>query len=507
MKIEDVAAVRPDRPAVIMASSGQVTTYGELAAGASRMAQHIRKVGLRRGDHVALMMDNRSQFLEVAVAALQSGLYLTPVNRHLAPDELAYVVGDSEAKVVVASAALAATCNAVDWSALPGVLSRLMVGGAGNGFEDYDTVLAAYEEEPPSDPAPGALMLYTSGTTGRPKGVLRPLPESFDQVDARDEAFQSLFALDKDSVYLSPAPLYHAAPLGFSLAVLGLGGTVVVMEKFDAREALQLIERHRVTHSQWVPTMFVRMLALPDKERAAFDLSSHRLAVHAAAPCPVDVKRQMISWWGPILLEYYGGTEGAGMTMITSEEWLEHPGSVGLGPTVRIIGEEQQELPPGEVGLVYFVNPAPFVYKGDADKTERSRLPGSLTTMGDCGYLDADGWLHLTDRKDFMIISGGVNIYPQEIEDVLIAHPSVLDAVVFGVPNGEFGEEVKAVVEPVAGVEPSQGLVDTLMEHCRSNLARFKCPRTIDFVHELPRTPTGKLVKLVKRELRDRYTA
>jgi fatty-acyl-CoA synthase len=478
------------------------------------LARLLAEAGLTRGDHIALLMENHPRFFEVVWAALRSGLYLTPVNRHLTAGEIQYILGDSEAKALVTSAALADVVTQLDWTALPMLDHRLMVDGRHAGFDSYDDAVAGFAPEALENETSGSTMLYTSGTTGRPKGVLRPLPNTALGAQATPGAASAttgsapsvtaLIGFAEDTVYLSPAPLYHSAPLGFTTSVQRTGGTVVVMEKFDPAFALGLIQTHRVTHSQWVPTMFVRLLALPDDQRRAFDLSSHRVAVHAAAPCPVDVKRRMIEWWGPILLEYYGSTEGIGMTIIDSADWLEHPGSVGPDArgAIRIIGEDGSELPRGEVGLVYFAGPVTFVYKDDAEKTEALRLPGDLSTVGDAGYLDADGWLYLTDRKDFMIIAGGVNIYPREIEDVLMMHPAVLDVAVFGVPHDDLGEQVKAAVQLTPGHEAGPALAEDLMAHCREHLAGFKCPRSVDFAAELPRTPTGKLRK---HELRDPY--
>jgi long-chain acyl-CoA synthetase len=496
------AQLEPRKPAIVMGATGSVTTYEDLTARSYQLARYFREVGLERGDHVAVLLENRPGFFEVVWAALHSGLYVTAVNRHLTPDEISYIIDDCEARAVVSSAALADVATAIDWNQLPRVASRLMIGASEAGFADYDGTLAQFDPAPLADASTGSLMLYTSGTTGRPKGVIHPLPTAdWDGPDPALAGLATLFDLDEHSVYLSPAPLYHAAPLSFAVAVHVLGGTVVVMEKFDSHAALELIELHAVTHSQWVPTMFIRMLSLPEADRRSRDLSSHRVAIHAAAPCPDDVKREMIDWWGPILVEYYSGTDSGGMTVIDSFEWLEHPGSVGRG-NVRIVGDDGQELPPGEIGTVYFDGAPKFVYKGDPDKTEASRLPGGLSTMGDCGYVDEDGWLHLTDRKDFMINSGGVNIYPREAEDVLIMHPAVRDVAVFGVPNREFGEEVKAVVQLESDVEASAAVADNLVTYCRSKLAGYKCPRSVDFVDELPRLPSGKLMK---RWLRDQY--
>jgi fatty-acyl-CoA synthase len=494
----------PDRAAIVM-GSGLVRTYGELGGRSRQLARLLREAGLRRGDHIAVVMENDPVFFEAVWSALQTGLYITPVNRHLTADEVAYILEDSDAKAVVVSGSLAGVAGGIDFTQLSGVGVRLVVGGTIDGFEDYETAIARFAPEPLEDESPGSAMLYTSGTTGRPKGVLRPLPEG--DVNATDPLAAGLslvFGLGEETMYLSPAPLYHAAPLAFTTAVHRVGGTVVVMERFDPTEALRLIEAHKVTHSQWVPTMLIRLLGLPEEVRNGVDLSSHTLAIHAAAPCPPDVKRKMIDWWGPILIEYYSGTDSGGMTVINSTEWLAHPGSVGRSSKVRIVGDDGHEVPTGEVGTVYFVGGPKFAYKGDATKTEATRLPGGLRTMGDCGYVDEDGFLYLTDRKDFMILSGGVNIYPRETEDVLIGHPAVDDVAVIGVPHPELGEEVKAVVQLAAGVAATPELVEELIGLCRSRLAPYKCPRSVDFVAELPRTPAGKLLK---RLVRDPYWA
>ena len=389
----------------------------------------------------------------------------------------------------------------------PNVEIRLMIDGTADGYESYEEALDEFPAEPLAEQPLGGTMLYSSGTTGRPKGIMRPLPEgTIGQGDATTALLSGVFGFDADTVYLSPAPLYHSAPLGFTTGTQALGGTVVVMEQFDPIEALALIDRHRVTHSQWVPTMFTRMLKRRSAERERFDLSSHRVAIHAAAPCPVGVKHQMIEWWGPILHEYYGGTELNGLTYCNSAQWLAHPGTVGqpiLG-TLHVCDDDGEELPAGEPGLIYFELPAmSFEYFKDRNKTRSAQHPqhANWSALGDVGFVDEDGFLHLTDRATFMIISGGVNIYPQEIEDTLIQHPDVLDVAVIGVPNEDMGEEVKAVVQPVDGVE----LVDlsaSVLGYARDHLARYKVPRSVDVVDELPRLPTGKLYK---RLLRDRY--
>ncbi len=507
----DHARETPDKPAVIHASSGRVVTYRELDARSNQLARYLQAQGLRPGDHIAVLMDNNPRYFEAVWAALRSGLMVTPVNRYLTAGETAYILADSAARAVISSHAMREL--ATGWAALadaqtPGACPiRLMVDGVVPGWTSYEEAIAAYPTQRLDDETLGATMLYSSGTTGRPKGVVKAQPQGRPaDGPARHEPMRT-FGFSRDTVYLSPAPLYHAAPLGYSIYTQYLGGTVVVMDKFDALEALRMIEKYRITHSQWVPTMFVRMLKLPPEQRAAFDLSSHQAAVHAAAPCPVEVKQQMIDWWGPILVEYYGGSEGNGATALDTAQWLSHPGSVGRAiiGTLHICDDDGNELPVGETGVVYFErDELPFRYHNDPEKTRNAQHPRhpNWTTLGDIGRVDADGFLYLTDRKAFMIISGGVNIYPQQVEDALALHPQVLDVAVIGVPNEEMGEEVKAFVEPAPGVQPSEALAEELIEFLRSRVARYMVPRTIEFVDELPRTPTGKLQKHV---LRARY--
>lgn len=507
MYIGDHARTLPDHPAVVDAGTGETLTYRELDARSNRLARLLHAQGLRRGDTLALFMENNIRFLEVAWAALRSGLYITAVNRYLTVKEAAYIIDDCDAQALVSSAAKADVA-----AALPGLLPRcrrfLMTDGAIPGWESYEQAIAAYPPEPLADERAGELMLYSSGTTGRPKGVQRRLRDVHPSDDTLYAEMIQDYGFGPDTVYLSPAPMYHAAPLAFSLLVQRCGGTVLMMPRFDAAEVLALIERRRVTHGQFVPTMFVRMLKLDAAERAR-DLSSLRCAIHAAAPCPVEVKRAMIDWWGPILHEYYGGTELNGRTVISCTEWLAHPGSVGrarLG-VIRICDEAGVVLPAGEQGLVYFERDAmPFAYHKDPERTRAAQHPAhpAWSTLGDVGYVDGEGYLFLTDRKAFMVIAGGVNIYPREIEDVFITHPKVRDVAVFGLPDAEMGERVIAVVEPVEDAEPGPALAAELMGHAATRLARYKLPKSIDFTDALPRLPTGKLYK---KALRDEYLA
>jgi fatty-acyl-CoA synthase len=491
-----------------MVETGRTLTYRELEDRSIQLARVLREAGLRRGDTVAVLSENQPEVFEVYWAALRSGLYVTAVNHRLAADEVAYIVGDCDAAALVVSGGVAAHAEALLGST-PGVRLRLAFGGVITGYRDYDTALAAQPTEPLPDQPRGADMLYSSGTTGRPKGIKPPLPDR--QVDEPGDAYTAIFSakygFDESTVYLSPAPLYHAAPLRFGGVVQALGGTVHVMSKFDAVKALETIASERVTHSQWVPTMFVRMLKLSAEERARHDVSSLKVAIHAAAPCPVEVKQAMIAWWGPILHEYYSSTEGNGITFISSDEWLRKPGSVGkagLG-VPRICDDEGKPLPVGENGVVYFERETvPFEYHKDPAKTRAGQHPlhPTWSTTGDIGYLDEDGYLYLTDRQSFMIISGGVNIYPQEIENCLTLHPKVFDVAVIGVPDAEMGESVRAVVQLPPHLAPSEELAAELQEYVRARIARYKTPKRIDFVDELPRTDTGKLLK---RVLRDRY--
>lgn len=501
MNIADHATSRPSAAALLGPGDERVT-YGELHARAARVAGLLHESGLRRGDAVALMLPNRREFLEVTWACQLSGLYYVPVNTHLTFDEVAYIVEDCQARALFIdgtirqlAADLLGRCTAVE--------TRVAVDADWDGWLDYGTALAAVATEAPvSD---GSEMLYSSGTTGRPKGIRRPLPtENGSWAQAvLEAALTNRYGMTGDSIYLSPAPLYHAAGVNYTMAVNRVGAATVMIPKFDAEQTLELIERHRVTHAQFVPTMFVRMLKLPDAIRAKYDVSSLRCVLHAAAPCAVDVKRAMFEWFGPIIHEYYGGTEGFAGTMIGPEEWLAHPGSVGLPLNpIHIVGEDGAELPVGETGEIFFEGGPDFEYWGDPAKTRSVANDSGWRTLGDMGYVDADGYLYLTDRSTFMIVSGGVNIYPQETENLLIMHPKVADAAVFGVPNAEFGEEVKAVVQPIDGVAAEPGLAEELIGYCRAHLAAYKCPRSVDFDPELPRDPNGKLYK---RRIRDRY--
>ena len=498
----------PDKPAVIMAGSGEMQTFAELDAAANRLSQLLYAAGLRPGDHVAICMENHPRYLEVIWGCHYAGLVYTAASSRLTSHELAYIVNDCQARVFVTSKYKADQATEIV-DGTPGVELRLMLDGVVPGYESYEAAVAAQPAEPLEVRVAGIDMLYSSGTTGLPKGVMRefvsePLESTAGSVSP---LMGMLFGVTADSIYLSPAPLYHAAPLRFCLAAQGHGATVVVMEHFDAEEYLKAVEKFKATVSQVVPTMFVRLLKLPDEVRARYDVSSLQCVIHAAAPCPIPVKRQMIEWFGPVIHEYYAGTEGNGFVYCNSDMWLAHQGTVGtpLACTVHIVDEEGVEVPAYESGTIYFEGGATFEYHNDPEKTKGSRHPLGWSTLGDVGYLDADNFLYLTDRKAYMIISGGVNIYPQEAENVLVTHPKVIDVAVFGVPNEDFGEEVKAVVHPVempADEAAAAALERELIAFCRTELADVKCPRSIDFREELPRHPTGKLYK---RLLKDEY--
>jgi long-chain acyl-CoA synthetase len=498
------AATDPGKLAYVMASTGETVTYGQLDAASNRFAHALRRFGLAPRDGIALCLENHPRYYEIVWGAQRAGLYYTAASTRLTAGELEYILNDCGAKVFVTSKALAPLAEAVR-DRIPGVQRKLMVDGTIPGYESFEAAVADMPATPIADELEGADLLYSSGTTGRPKGVKFPLRgDALGTPNALIAFVRGLYSMGPHVRYLSPAPLYHAAPLRFNLTVQRLGGMSVIMEHFDAEEFLRLIEKHRITHTQVVPTMFVRLLKLPEEVRRRYDVSSLTTVIHAAAPCPIPVKEQMIAWWGPIIHEYYGGTEGNGLCALDSKEWLTHKGSVGraiLG-TVRILGDDGNDLPVGESGAIYFASGSTFEYLNDEEKTRASRRPDGASTIGDIGYLDAEGYLYLTDRKANMIISGGVNIYPQEAENLLVTHPKVQDVAVFGVPNEDFGEEVKAVVQPVDMADAGPALAEELIAFCRQHLSPIKCPRSVDFEAELPRHPTGKLYK---RLLKDRY--
>ncbi len=501
------AAAHPDKPAIVMVGSGETVTFAHYEAEANRIAHMLRDQGLRRGDHIAILSSNDPSMLEIEGAADRAGLYYTLINSYLGPDEVAYIVANCRAKAFFASldkldvARQAATsCPAVEHFFVTGT------GVADGEWEPLVSMVESYPSTPIADECLGAAMLYSSGTTGQPKGIHRALPDvPPGEALPVMEFVRYLFGFAEDMTYLSPAPLYHSAPQASVAATLRLGATAVVMEHFDPEGWMAAVQRYRITHCQMVPTMFSRLLRLPADVRDRYDLSSLQRIVHAAAPCPIPVKKAMIDWLGPIITEYYGATEANGFTFCESAEWLAHPGTVGravLGEVV-IRDENGLDCPAGTDGTVWFRGATNFEYFEDAEKTAESRAEdGNMSTVGDIGHLDADGWLYLTDRKSYMIISGGVNIYPQETENLLSTHPGVSDVAVIGAPDPDMGEKVVAVVEPAPGYEPGEDLARELINFSRQHLAHFKCPKQVDFVNELPRLPTGKLYK---RLVRDRY--
>ena len=499
----------PDQAAIIMATSGEVITFRQYEDAANRVAHLLRGSGLANGDHLSIFIENNPRMLEIEGGAERSGLYYTCINSYLSADEVAFIVNDSRSRVVFASVAKAEVAHQLP-DLCPAVERWILVDAPTSvgRYESFAEAVAEMPTGPISDERLGAAMLYSSGTTGRPKGILRPLPVAHPAEPLPVMDFvKFMYRVREGMVYLSPAPLYHSAPQASVAIALRLGATSVVMEHFDPALYLDLIGRHRVTHSQVVPTMFSRLLKLPAEIREAADLSSLEAIIHAAAPCPASVKEQMIEWFGPILLEYYGATEANGFTWCDSEMWLAHKGTVGhpvLGELL-ILDDDGEACPVGTPGTVWFRGATNFEYFEDKQTTAESRdATGTASTVGDVGYVDEEGFLYLTDRKTYMIISGGVNIYPQETENLLVTHPKVMDAAVIGVPNEDLGEEVKAIVQPMPGIESGPDLERELIAFCREHLAHFKCPRAVDFEDELPRVPTGKLYK---RLVKDRYLA
>jgi long-chain acyl-CoA synthetase len=502
------ARIRGDKPAVIDPDGG-ITTFGELLEASNRVANGLSALALTDDDVVAMVLKNSHRVYEVFSAVLQCGGYFTPVNWHLKPDEIAYILSDSGAKVVITEPAFAdAARQAAELAGIPAD-RRLIAGPPVEGFTSYDEWKGRQSPEPPAGRRPGHRLYYTSGTTGRPKAVLKPRP-SGDADLAAQQAARGLFAhsglaTDSDQVHLVTGPTYHPSPLGYGMGALHFGQTVVLMDKWDAEETLRLIERYRVTGTHFVPTMFHRMLRLPAEVRAGYDMSSLQTAVHAAAPCPPADKQAMIDWLGPIVWEYYSSSEVGG-TQVSPQEWLRRPGTVGRpypGVDMKILGDDGAELPAGSPGLVYFKVTAPFEYKGDPGKTAAARR-GDYATVGDIGYVDEEGYLFLCDRAAETIISGGVNIYPAEVEAALLTHPAVEDAAVIGVPDSDWGEQVKAVVQASPGAAADDALAAELIAHCQARVAKFKCPRTVDFVAALPRNLSGKLLR---REVRAPYWA
>lgn len=499
------AETYPHKPALIMGDSGEMVTYKQLDERSNQGAQLFRSLGLVAGDHIGLMMENTRQFLEICWAAQRSGIIFTPISTHLMRDETAYILENCGAKLFIGSLKLASIAEQIlDGAAA--VKHFYMVGGIRPGFESWEESVDLQATTPIADQSYGMPMLYSSGTTGQPKGIFVAAPD--EDVFAPHFLANNLgaaFGFGEETVYLSPAPLYHAAPLHYNMMALYQGGTCIIMENFDPERALQLIEEHHATHSQWVPIMFIRMLKLSDEVRQKYDISSMQFAIHAAAPCPVETKEKMIDWWGEVIVEYYGSSEGIGATVIDSANWLTHKGSVGpaVAGELHVLDDDGNEVPTGEIGTVYFAGDgAKFEYHNEPGKTSEAYNDKGWATTGDVGYVDEDNFLYLTDRKNFMIISGGVNIYPQEIENILITHHKVADVAVFGIPNEEFGEEVKAVVEPMHWGDATDEVAIELMEWLRERLSKIKIPRSVDFKEKLPRMDNGKLYK---RHLADEY--
>lgn len=500
-----LAAEHPDHLALV-SPGGKRLTAGQLAGRANALVHGLRGLGLQRGDCVATVLPNGAAMLELYLAAMQGGWYLTPINHHLTAGEIAYIAGDCDAKVFVGAESFGATCRAALEELRFPTATRFAVGNVA-GFRAYDELTVGQPETAPADRRAGQVMNYTSGTTGRPKGVRRTLPEADpDMVGAMFAMFLALFGISpgNDNVHLVGSPLYHTAVLMFAGSSLNFGHTVVVMDKWTPEDCLQQIATYGITTSHMVPTQFHRLLAVPEAVRAKYDHASLRHMIHAAAPCPIDVKRRMLDWWGPVIYEYYAASEGGG-TLVSPDEWLQYPGTVGRAwpsAEIRVIDDEGRDCPANRPGTVYMaLGPASFEYHKDKAKTDANRRDGFFT-VGDVGYLNQGGYLFLCDRKTDMIISGGVNIYPAEVESVLLSHPKIADAAVFGVPHEDWGEEVKAAIQLAPNVIRSAEVTDEILGFCRERVAKYKCPRSIDYVDDMPRDPNGKLYK---RKLRDPY--
>jgi len=498
--IADRARRTPDKAAVILGGSGTILTYRELDAAANRGAHVLRAAGVAAGDAIAMCLENGYGFFNVTWALIRCGAIVVPISARLTAKEIAFIVEDSGAKMLITSSGIDADLDTLA-RMTPHVI-RFVAGADTPGYRYWDAETNAASTDAIVDEGEGSTMLYSSGTTGRPKGVHRRSTGGSSGVFDSAVRIFGMLGLDDGMVYLSPAPLYHSAPFAWSMATVLVGGTVVIMKRFDAEQALELIERCRVTIGQWVPTHFVRLLKLDEATRHTYDLSSLKVAVHAAAPCPVPIKRAMIDWWGPILFEYFGSTEQSALTFITSDEWLTHPGSVGRCQRgiLHICDDSGEPVPTGTTGQVYSEGGVNFDYHNDPEKTAQSRNHLGWTSVGDIGYLDQEGYLYLTDRKNFMIISGGVNVYPQEIENLLVTHPRVADAAVIGTPHPDLGEQVTAIVQPLDMADATPAFAETLKSWVRSELSGVKVPKRIEFRETLPRLPTGKMVKHTLRQ-------
>lgn len=489
----------PEKIAVVDSVTGDALSYSELDSKSNQLAHFFRAQGIEKGDHIALFGKNDIKFFEISWAAFRSGIYLTPVNCLLKSDEVSYIVNNSNASLVICDKRLEDICKPI-LSDINSSINKISFNGHIDGYENYEDVLGEYSEEPLEDQPKGTYMFYSSGTTGRPKGVKWPLPDEQIGEDSAHFLFhRELWSFDEDTISICSSPLHHAAPAYMAMTTHAFGGTLVMMPKFDAEEALRVIEKYRVTHGQWVPTQFIRMHKLPEKTKARYDLSSMKFALHAAAPCPVELKEKMFDWWGPVFYEYYSGSEGVGMTHARPEEWLKFPGTVGkpLMGTLHICDEDGTELSIGEIGKVYFESDHEFTYHQDEKKRQNAQHPDSQnwTSLGDIGYVNEEGYLFLTDREQFLIISGGVNIYPREVEDTLVMRDDILDVAVIGVADDEMGEQVKALIQLAPGTLETESLEDEMIQYCRSRIAHYKCPRSIAFVASLPRSDSGKLVK------------
>ena len=504
MGFRAAALQSPDKPAIVMVESGETVSYSELSNRADQYANFFRQQGLKTGDSIAFTSENRPEFFAICFGALRAGLYYTALSTYLSPAESRYIVEDCGARLYICSVQFN-TRAAELGKILSSEICRFSLGGDIDGYSSLEDEVATMPAEPISDETKGQDLLYSSGTTGQPKGVKIELTgESPEAMSEAFEAVTQLYGYSADSIYLSPAPLYHAAPLRFNLAIFWVGGTSIIMQRFDPAAALEAIEKYHCTHSQWVPTMFIRMLKLPEAARQQHDVSSMQVAIHAAAPCPIAVKERMIEWWGPVINEYYAGTEGSGFCAVASKDWLEHKGTVGrpLFGAVHVVGDDGNEIGAGQIGTIYFSGGTDFEYLNDPDKTLTAYNAQGWSTLGDVGYLDDEDYLYLTDRKAYMIISGGVNIYPQESEDILVMHPRVADAAVFGIPDEEMGEQVKAVIQLIDHADEGPDMAAELIAYCRDHLSSIKCPKSINFIEALPRHATGKLYK---RLLKDQY--
>lgn len=500
------AKSHPDKAAYIMAASGETVTFKQLDERSNQIAHALRAAGCNPGDTIALFAENSPRYFEICWAAQRSGLYYVAISSRLTAPEVQYILEDSGARLFIAGASKGAV--AAEAKALTNISDHWSIDGHIDGFEPMETLQSRFPVTPIPDETAGTDMLYSSGTTGRPKGIRPPLEPgaAIDADNVLNQIAKGLSGASEESIYLSPAPLYHAAPLRWCMTFTRFGSTLIIMEKFDAEAFLSYVEKYKVTHTQTVPTMFVKMLKLPEDVRSKYDMSSMKFCIHAAAPCPVPIKEQMMEWWGPVIHEYYAGSEGNGMTWAMPDDWMSHKGTVGkpIWGELHICDENGDEVPVGEEGQIYFGGTPTPNYHNSPDKNKAALNPkhNDWSSLGDVGKVDEDGFLYLTDRKAFMIISGGVNIYPQECENILITHPKVADCAVIGVPDEEFGESVKAVVQPAKDQVASDELAEELMAFCQANLAKIKCPKSIDFDPELPRHPTGKLYK---RLIRDRY--